>query len=58
MPREFIRDLQGNVRKEAIDIYDRIDKYELRKSYLSHVPQLGPKKIAKDVNKGNAVSSR
>ena len=41
MPREFIQELRGDVRKEAIDIYDHIDKEELRKSYLAHVPQLG-----------------
>ena len=31
----------GDVRKEAIDIYDHIDKKELRESYLAHIPQLG-----------------
>ena len=41
MPREFIQELRGDVRKEAIDIYDHIDKEEPRKSYLAHVPQLG-----------------
>ncbi|MHC1687642.1 MAG: tyrosine-type recombinase/integrase [Methanothrix sp.] len=41
MPREFIQELRGDVRREAIDIYDHIDKEELRKSYLAHIPQLG-----------------
>jgi integrase/recombinase XerD len=41
MSREFIQELRGDVRKEAIDIYDHIDKKELRESYLAHVPQLG-----------------
>jgi len=41
LPREFIQELRGDVRKEAIDIYDHIDKKELRESYLAHVPQLG-----------------
>lgn len=41
MPREFIQELRGDVRKEAIDIYDHIDKMELRESYLAHIPQLG-----------------
>jgi len=41
MPREFIQELRGDVRKEAIDIYDHIDKKELRESYLAHIPQLG-----------------
>ena len=30
MSREFIQELRGDVRKEAIDIYDHIDKKELR----------------------------
>jgi hypothetical protein len=29
------------VRGEAIDIYNHIDKKELRESYLAHIPQLG-----------------
>ncbi|UEC43438.1 MAG: hypothetical protein METHAR1v1_1400004 [Methanothrix sp.] len=41
MPREFIQGLRGDVRKEAIDIYDHIDRKELRESYLAHIPQLG-----------------
>jgi integrase/recombinase XerD len=32
MPREFIRELRGDVRKEAIDIYDHIDLKELKES--------------------------
>jgi len=41
MPREFIQELRGDVRKEAIDIYDHIDRKELRESYLAHIPQMG-----------------
>jgi integrase/recombinase XerD len=41
MSREFIQELRGDARKEAIDIYDHIDKKELRESYLAHIPQLG-----------------
>ncbi|HOI69297.1 MAG TPA: tyrosine-type recombinase/integrase [Methanothrix sp.] len=41
MSREFIQELRGDVRKEAIDIYDHIDRKELRESYLAHVPQMG-----------------
>lgn len=41
MSREFIQELRGDVRREAIDIYDHIDKKELRESYLAHMPQLG-----------------
>lgn len=41
MPREFIKALRGDRRKEAIDIYDHIDREELRKAYLAFIPQLG-----------------
>ncbi len=41
MPREFIKVLRGDKRKDAIDIYDHIDKEELRKAYLAFIPQLG-----------------
>jgi len=41
MDREFIKALRGDRRKEAIDIYDHIDKEELRHSYLAFIPQLG-----------------
>ena len=41
MDREFIKALRGDRRKQAIDIYDRIDPEELRKQYLAYVPQLG-----------------
>jgi len=33
--------LRGDARKEAIDIYDHIDRKELRESHLTHIPQLG-----------------
>jgi integrase/recombinase XerD len=41
MDREFIKALRGDRRREAIDIYDRIDRDELRRAYLAYVPQLG-----------------
>ena len=41
MPREFIKELRGDKRREAMDIYDHIEKEELRKSYLACIPQLG-----------------
>lgn len=41
MPREFIKVLRGDKRKDAIDIYDHIDREELRKAYLAFIPQLG-----------------
>lgn len=40
MPREYIKELRGDSRSEAIDIYHHIDKEELRESYLSHIPKL------------------
>jgi integrase/recombinase XerD len=36
-----IQELRDDVRKEAIDIYDHIDRKELRESYLAHIPQMG-----------------
>jgi len=41
MDREFIKALRGDRRREAIDIYDRIDRQELRRAYLAFIPQLG-----------------
>ncbi|MEM2760188.1 MAG: tyrosine-type recombinase/integrase [Nitrososphaerales archaeon] len=41
MPREFIQVLRGDKRRDAIDIYDHIDRDELRKAYLASIPQLG-----------------
>ena len=41
MNREFIKELRGDSRGEAIDIYDHIDHKELRKAYLTAIPRLG-----------------
>jgi integrase/recombinase XerD len=41
MSRDFVKELRGDIRREAIDIYNHIDKKELRESYLAHIPQLG-----------------
>ena len=41
MPRDFVKELWGDARREAIDIYNHIDKKELKESYLAHIPQLG-----------------
>lgn len=41
MPRDFVKELRGDVRGEAIDIYNHIDRKELKDSYLAHIPQLG-----------------
>jgi integrase/recombinase XerD len=40
MKKEFIQELRGDKRKEAIDIYDHIDREELRMAYLACIPQL------------------
>jgi len=41
MPRDFVKELRGDARTEAIDIYNHIDKKELKESYLACIPQLG-----------------
>jgi integrase/recombinase XerD len=41
MSRDFVKELRGDARGEAIDIYNHIDKKELMESYLAHIPQLG-----------------
>ena len=41
MTREFVKELRGDARREAIDIYNHIDRKELQESYLAHIPQLG-----------------
>ena len=41
MRREYIQELRGDARSEAIDIYHHIDMEELRKSYLACIPKLG-----------------
>jgi len=41
MRREFIQELRGDSRREAIDIYDHIDLRELKEAYLACIPQLG-----------------
>jgi integrase/recombinase XerD len=38
MPRDFVKELRGDARREAIDIYNHIDKKELQESYLTHIP--------------------
>ena len=39
--RELIQELRGDARKEAVDIYDHIDKKELKRAYLAAMPILG-----------------
>jgi len=41
MSRDFVKELRGDTRGEAIDTYNHIDKKELKESYLAHIPQLG-----------------
>jgi len=41
MRREFIKELRGDSRNETIDIYDHIDKKELKRAYLAAIPILG-----------------
>lgn len=41
MPREFIQELRGDRRKDAVDIYDHIETEELRRTYLACIPGLG-----------------
>jgi integrase/recombinase XerD len=41
LSREFIKELRGDSRGEAIDIYDHIDHGELRTAYLAAIPRLG-----------------
>jgi integrase/recombinase XerD len=41
MPREYVKELRGDRRKEAIDIYHHIDQEDLRKAYLACIPKLG-----------------
>ncbi|SDF43104.1 integrase/recombinase XerD [Methanolobus vulcani] len=41
MSKSFIQELRGDVRGEAIDIYDHIECDELKAAYMRHIPQLG-----------------
>lgn len=49
MSRTFIQELCGDSRKEAIDVYDHIEKDELKEAYLRHIPQLNVKLIILNV---------
>lgn len=41
LSREFLKELRGDSRGEAVDIYDHIDFDELRQGYLASMPRLG-----------------
>ena len=40
MRREYIKELRGDSRKEAFDLYNHIDLKELKEAYLACIPQL------------------
>ena len=41
MPREYVKELRGDSRLEAVDMYHHIDREDLRESYLACIPKLG-----------------
>jgi len=41
MSRDYVKELRGDSRKDAIDIYNHIDLEDLRIQYLSAIPKLG-----------------
>lgn len=41
MPREYVKELRGDSRTEAVDLYHHIDDEELRRTYLACMPELG-----------------
>ncbi len=41
MKREYIKELRGDSRKEAFDLYNHIDLKELKEAYLACIPPLG-----------------
>lgn len=41
MLRHYVQELRGDSGGAAIDVYTRIDREELRRAYLAHIPQLG-----------------
>jgi integrase/recombinase XerD len=41
MPRDLVKELRGDARRDAVDVYNHINKKMLRESYLAHIPQLG-----------------
>jgi len=41
MPREYVKELRRDSRREAIDLYHHIDKEKLRRTYLACIPKLG-----------------
>lgn len=41
MPRDYVKELRGDSRKDVIDIYNHIDYEDIRLKYLSCIPKLG-----------------
>ena len=41
MDREYVKELRGDARKDAVDIYNHISKEKLREAYLAAMPQFG-----------------
>ncbi len=41
MPREYVKEIRGDSRQEAIDLYNHIDPRDLRDAYLAAIPRLG-----------------
>jgi len=41
MPRELVKELRGDARREAIDLYYHVDLEDLRRRYLACIPQMG-----------------
>ncbi len=41
MPREYVKELRGDARREAIDLYYHVDLEDLRWRYMACMPQFG-----------------
>ena len=41
MDREYVKELRGDARKDAVDIYNHISKEKLREAYLAAMPSSG-----------------
>ena len=41
MKREYVKELRGDARKDAVDLYNHIPKESLREAYLAAMPQFG-----------------
>lgn len=41
MRREFIKELRGDSKKDAFDVYNHIDMKDLKEAYLACIPRLG-----------------